>query len=98
MLYQLERDEIFPVTNPVQRDVYPSFDPDGRYLYFIGYRTFDPVYDNLQFDLGFPRGTRPYAITLRRELRSPFMTEPKALPSKEEAMRRSAGGAGRGTS
>ncbi|HWE61293.1 MAG TPA: S41 family peptidase, partial [Chloroflexota bacterium] len=84
-LYQLESGEIWPISRPVQRDVQPAFDPEGRYLYFIGYRTFDPVQDNMQFDFGFPRGTRPYAITLRRDLRSPFVAEPKALPGKEEA-------------
>ena len=40
-------------------DGYPSFDPDGKYLYFISGRTYNPVYDNLNFDLGFPLGTRP---------------------------------------
>ncbi len=43
------------VTQPDFRDWSPSFDPDGKYLYFLSARTFDPVYDNVQFELSFPR-------------------------------------------
>jgi tricorn protease len=66
-------------TKPVLRDVGPAFDPDGKYLYFLSYREFDPVYDGLQFELGFPRGVRPYLLTLRRDLPSPFVAVPRAL-------------------
>ena len=65
------------ITRPVLRDVGPAFDPQGRYLYLISYREFNPVYDNLQFDLNFPRGTRPYLITLQADLPSPFATPPR---------------------
>ena len=54
------------------RDVRPSFDPDGRYLYFLSWRVFDPVYDSHYFDLGFPRGMRPCLVTLRKDEVSPF--------------------------
>ena len=56
----------------------PAFDPEGKYLYFIGQRDFDPVYDELQFDLGFPKGTRPFAITLRKDLAQPVHPAPQA--------------------
>ena len=52
------------VTQPEFRDYCPSFDPDGRYLYFLSIRTFDPVYDSVQFELSFPRAARPYLIAL----------------------------------
>lgn len=67
-------------TVPVLRDVSPVFDPSGKYLYFLGYRHFDPVYDNLRFDLGFPYGVRPYALVLTADARSPF----DPLPTPEE--------------
>ena len=81
----IDSGESQPITRPVRYDVQPSFDPEGRYLYFLGYRTFDPVHDNLQFEMGFPSGVRPYAITLREDLRSPFTREAKSLWSKDEA-------------
>lgn len=80
-LYALEEGRAHAVTRPVLRDVSPVFDPKGRYLYFLSYRTFDPVYDNLRFDLGFPNGMRPYCIPLSKDLPSPFL--PGANPPKE---------------
>ena len=32
-------------------------------------RVFNPVYDNLHFDLGFPRGEKPYIISLKNTLK-----------------------------
>jgi tricorn protease len=66
-------------TQPEFRDYSPSFDPAGRYLYFLSIRTFDPVYDNVQFELSFPRAARPYAIALRAGARSPFDPLPQGL-------------------
>ncbi|QSB13199.1 PDZ domain-containing protein [Natronosporangium hydrolyticum] len=66
-------------TQPVLRDYRPAFDPAGRYLYFIGKRTFNPTYDELQFDLGFPMGSRPYAITLRADAPPPFLPRVEPL-------------------
>ncbi|MGH3680092.1 MAG: S41 family peptidase, partial [Natronosporangium sp.] len=76
--------QTFPATRPVLRDSRPAFDPDGRYLYFIGQRELDPVYDEVQFDLGFPLGSRPYAITLRADTPAPFLPRVEPL-SKEDS-------------
>ncbi|HEY4387211.1 MAG TPA: PDZ domain-containing protein, partial [Ktedonobacteraceae bacterium] len=70
--------------DPVLQDINPTFDPEGKYLYFLGYRLFTPVFDNLQFDLGFPKGVKPYAIMLRKDLLSPFVPVPKAPGDKEK--------------
>jgi len=83
-LCNLESGETHFVTEPVLADVSPSFDPEGKYLYFLGHRILNPVYDNLQFDLNFPKGVKPYLITLQRDLRSPFIPEPKAPEEKEK--------------
>ena len=70
-------------TRPVLRDRRPAFDPLGRYLYFIGQREFDPVYDELQFEMSFPLGSRPFVVTLRATEPAPFLgeiTAPSAKP------------------
>ncbi len=67
------------LTDPEFRDSAPAFDPEGRYLYFVSVRTFDPVYDNVHFDLSFPRGARPYLIALQAGGRAPFDPEPRGL-------------------
>ncbi|MFD0663962.1 S41 family peptidase [Thermocatellispora tengchongensis] len=45
-LYDTAKGETFRATRPVLRDSSPAFDPDGRYLYFIGQRVFNPVHDS----------------------------------------------------
>ncbi|MDQ3250204.1 MAG: PDZ domain-containing protein, partial [Chloroflexota bacterium] len=67
----------------VLHDVRPSFDPEGRYLYFLSYREFNPVYDGLHFELGFPWGMRPYLVTLQADLANPFTPRPE-LDDEEE--------------
>jgi tricorn protease len=86
-LCQIESGKVATITREDFSDAYPSFDPDGKYLYFVSGRTYNPVYDNLFFDLGFPMGDRPYLVTLQRDTPSPFhsgMEEPRAPGSSAE--------------
>jgi tricorn protease len=76
-LWNVDSGEITQLTQPVLRDVSPMFDPGGKYLYFLSYRQFDPVHDNVHLDFNFPRGMRPYLITLQEDLPSPFIPESK---------------------
>jgi tricorn protease len=75
------------VTQPEFRDYAPAFDPSGRYLYFLSLRTFDPVYDSVQFELSFPRAARPYLIALQADERPPFEAQPKGLQDDEPKAR-----------
>ncbi|GLV59096.1 tricorn protease [Dictyobacter sp. S3.2.2.5] len=83
-LCKIETGETHQVTEPILGDTDPAFDPEGKYLYFLGQRVFNPVRDNLHFDLGFPRGVKPYVIMLRKDLRSPFIPESKSPDEKEK--------------
>jgi tricorn protease len=60
----------------------PVFTPDGRYLAFLSRRTFDPVYDQLRFDLSFPAATRPYLLRLASATPGPLepQTAGRVLP------------------
>ena len=71
-LLRVPTGKITRVTHGDFRDECPSFDPDGKYLYFLSWRVFDPVYDMLNFDLGFPKGARPYLVALKKGTPSPF--------------------------
>ena len=66
------------VTAPLRVDRAPAFDPDGKYLYFLSTRDFNPIYDALQFDLSFPHAMRPFLVTLTKNTTSPFV--PKLRP------------------
>lgn len=75
----------FPVTRPVLRDASPAFDPEGRYLYFLGQRDLTPEHDQVQFDIGFPFGARPYLVTLSAGEPQPFAEQlpPQGLAPEE---------------
>ncbi|MEV6009116.1 PDZ domain-containing protein [Streptomyces sp. NPDC051976] len=64
------------ITRPVLRDALPSFDPLGRYLYFVGQRDLTPEHDQVQFEIGFPFGARPYAVPLTADRQPPFGPAP----------------------
>jgi tricorn protease len=83
-LCRVESGETWQITEPVLHDMRPAFDPAGRFLYFLSKRVFDPVLDNLQFDWSFPKGMRPYLLTLRADQRSPFVRQPEAPKSEAE--------------
>lgn len=70
---------VHDVTAPLRQDRAAAWDPEGKYLYFIGSREFNPVYDALQFDLSFPQAMRPYAVTLRTDVANPFVPLPAPL-------------------
>lgn len=70
------------VTKPILQDGMPRFDPDGKHLYFFSQRDLNPVYDNIQFDLGFPKSERLYLVTLRKDVGNPFLPQPE--PDEEE--------------
>ena len=71
------------LTRPEFHDVRPAFDPEGRFLYFLSYRVFDPVNDTLFFSYGFPRTVRPHLITLRADETSPFVPKPKGFAERK---------------
>jgi tricorn protease len=60
----------------------PSFDPAGKLLYFLSRRTFDPVMGQIDQQHVFLNMTRPYALVLRADARSPF--EPTELGAADD--------------
>lgn len=80
---EVETGECRVVTTGEFQDFSPVFDPKGRYLYFLSYRHFDPVYDQMFFELSFPRGMKPCVLTLRADEDSPFLEKPRPLDGDE---------------
>ena len=71
--------KVHDVTSPMRVDHSPAWDPQGKYLYFVSTRDFNPVYDALQFDLSFPAAERPFVVTLRDDVPSPFIPAQKPI-------------------
>ncbi|RMB84535.1 S41 family peptidase [Streptomyces shenzhenensis] len=72
---------IVDVTDGRFEDENPVFTRDGRYLAFLSWRGFDPVYDVHTGDLSFPLGCRPYLVPLSSATPSPFALNPDGRPA-----------------
>lgn len=71
------------ITAPVRYDFAPSFDPKGRWLYFLSSRTYNPIWDSVQLATTFSRSVKPYLLTLQKDIVNPFLPEPHAPGEKE---------------
>ena len=83
-LLDVSSSTIHEVTRPDFYDVYPSWDPEGKYLYFLSHRVFDPVGDSHFFAYGFPKGVKPFLIPLKADFKPPFDEEPKGFGDKKD--------------
>ncbi len=77
------------VTSGFYSDGFPSFDPDGKYLYFLTNRSLRPSYSDLQPTWIYANTTQIAAVSLRKDVKSPLaprndMEEPKAQKSEEK--------------
>ncbi len=74
--------EPLQITQPVRYDFSPAFDPEGRWLYFLSSRTFNPIWDTVQTGTSFSRSMKPYLLTLKKDTQNPFVPKPHA-PGRE---------------
>ena len=78
-LCQVSDGQTYRLTSPRFTDFAPTFDPQGKFIYFLSIREFNPVYDSVYFDLNFPQAARPFLISLQKDTPSPFIPIPKPL-------------------
>lgn len=71
-LYSLADSKISDVTTDFYPSFNPVFDPAGKYLYFLSFRTYNEVLGVYDFDFANPQAARVYAVTLRADEASPF--------------------------
>jgi len=71
-LYSLETKKIHRVTDEMYPDWSPSFDPEGRYLYFLSNRTFNPIMGFVDRNHVFLDMCRPYVVVLKDGEPTPF--------------------------
>ncbi|MFZ0332982.1 MAG: PDZ domain-containing protein [Candidatus Acidiferrales bacterium] len=91
-LYSLADKKISDVTTDFNPSFNPIFDPGGKYLYFLSFRTFNEVvgvYDN---DFANPQAARIYAVTLRADEASPFAPQSDEVTLKPSDVSANAGG------
>ncbi len=74
-LHSLATGRSTAVTDGMSDDFAPSFDPEGRYLYFVSRRTFRPEFGGFELNMTFSATDKLYAMTLRDTLASPVGPE-----------------------
>lgn len=89
-LYSLDTGRITQLTDNMFTSWSPSFDPQGRYLWFISNRTFNPIMDRQDQNFVFLDMARPYLVLLKAGERTPFFKDEGLVEAKAEA------GAGKG--
>jgi tricorn protease len=75
-LYSLAGKETIPATDGWFDSGEPVFSADGKYLFFVSDRTFNPVYGQNEFNYSYQNMAKIYLLTLTKDVKSPF--EPKS--------------------
>lgn len=75
-LYSLDTKTTFPVTDGWYSSYGAAFSSDGRYLFFVSDRDFNPIYSRTEWNHAYQAMSRVYFVTLAAETKSPF--EPKS--------------------
>jgi tricorn protease len=75
-LYALDTKKTYEVTDGWYNSSEPCFSSDGKYLFFVSDRDFNPVFSSTEYDHAYFSMSRLYMVTLARETKSPF--EPKS--------------------
>jgi tricorn protease len=73
-LYDTKAAKLHQATTGYLNDTQPVFDPEGKYLFYLSDREFDPVYGSFDNSWTYPNPTKIVAVPLRRDVRSPLAT------------------------
>ena len=74
-LYNIANQTSTRVTGEMTQDWSPSFDPDGKYLYFLSNRTFNPIMGQVDQNHIYNDMALPYLVVLANDADSPFIPE-----------------------
>jgi len=75
VLFDTKEGKSHRVTSGYYNDDSPTFDPDGKYLYFLTNRTFEPSYSNIDGTWIYANTTGIAAASLTDDTRSPIAPE-----------------------
>ncbi|MFN8255019.1 MAG: PDZ domain-containing protein [Bacteroidales bacterium] len=71
-LYSVEQKKSFPVTENWYDAFGGTFSPDGKYLFFISNRDFNPNFSQVEFDISYGDMSGIYFLTLQKDVPSLF--------------------------
>lgn len=71
-LYSLESKKHYEVTESWYDAGSPVFSPEGKYLYFVSERDFNPTYNDVEWNYAYKNMSRIYMVPLAKSTESPF--------------------------
>jgi tricorn protease len=72
VLYNLESGKKYEVTQSWYDAGSPIFSPDGKYLYFVSDRDFNPIYNEVEWNYAFKYMSSIYMLPLAKDTKNPF--------------------------
>ena len=79
-LFDTRDGKLTQATSGYLNDTSPAFDPDGKYLFYLSDRAFDPVYGSFDNSWTYANPTQIVAVPLRRDVKSPLAARNDAEP------------------
>ncbi|HEY6906097.1 MAG TPA: PDZ domain-containing protein, partial [Ignavibacteriaceae bacterium] len=83
-MYDTKEEKFYQVTSGYYNDVNPVFDPDGKYLFFLTNRSFNPVYSDLDNSFIYPNATNIAAVALDKDTLSPMAPKNDIVSIKKD--------------
>jgi tricorn protease len=71
-IYSLDQDKSFEVTDSWYASSQPVFSGDGKYLFFVSNRDFQPIYSRTEWNHAYQDMSRLYLVTLAKDTENPF--------------------------
>lgn len=83
-IYDTKSGDSKPVTDTWYDSGQPTFDSNGKYLFFTSARDFNPIYSNTEWNHAYRDMNRIYFVTLEKSTPSPFEPENDEVTVEKE--------------
>lgn len=87
-LFDLKEEKLNQVTSGYYSDSNPAFDPDGKYLYFLTNRNFNPSYSDLDNSFIYANSTNIAAVALTNDIPSPLAPKNDTTAIKKDEVKK----------
>ncbi|HQJ74800.1 MAG TPA: PDZ domain-containing protein [Bacteroidota bacterium] len=84
-IYSLDKKEKYQITDEWFDSGNPVFSSDGKYLFFVSSRDFNPIYGSNEFNVVYRDMQKIYLITLSKDIESPFKPKSDEVVSEEKS-------------
>ena len=84
-LYDLAAKKTYDVTDGWYTSYEPAFSADGKYLFFVSARDFNPILSQIELNYAYTSMSRIYLVTLAADTKSPFAPKSDEVEVKKAA-------------